>query len=114
MLSLFPELLFLAPFSAFLIRVAVAVVLAMIAQRRIRSGESYSVSLGAVEAVLALMLLIGLYTQAAALTALVLAIVSLFYPAIRTAPRSTLALMAVMLLTLLLTGPGPFAFDLPL
>lgn len=114
MLSLFPELLFLAPFSAFLIRISVAVVLAMIAQQRIKRGDSYSVALGAVEAVLAIMLFVGVYTQAAALTVLVLALVSLFSPTIRTAPRSTLSLIAIMCVTLLLSGSGPFAFDLPL
>jgi len=114
MLSLFPELLFLAPFSAFLIRIAVAVTLALIARQHFALRDTHSVALGALEAVLALMILIGLYTQAAALTALILALVSIFSPAIRTAPRGTLALVAIMCLTLLLTGPGPLAFDLPL
>jgi hypothetical protein len=114
MLSLFPELLFLSPFAAFLIRVAIAITLAYVSYEHIVRGGSYFLSLGVLEAALALMLLTGFYTQAAALTALFLTIAMLFMPTVRTLPQSTLALIAVMCATLLLTGAGPLAFDLPL
>lgn len=114
MLSLFPELLFLSPFAALFIRIAIAITLGYVSYDHIQRGGSYFLSLGILEAALVLMLFTGFYTQAAALTALVLAIAMLFMPNVRTFPQSTLALIAVMCATLLLTGAGPLAFDLPL
>jgi hypothetical protein len=115
MLSLFPGLLFLSPFAAFLIRVALAATLGASAYRHFcLRANVYLLALTALEIVFGGMLLVGFYTQAIALTALVLFLTSLIVPPVRTLPRSTLALAAVMCLTLLLTGPGPFAVDLPL
>lgn len=115
MLSLFPGLLFLSPFAAFLIRVAVAATLGISAYRHFcRRADIYLLLLTALEIVFGGMLLVGFYTQAIALTALVLFVATICMPPVRTLPRSTLALAAVMCLTLLLTGPGPFAVDLPL
>lgn len=113
MLSYFPELLYLAPFSGLLIRVAVAVVLGMIALQGIRAKDTWTRASGVVTGLAALFLFAGALTQPMALIAL-LSIIESLVRIDRTLPKSTLWLALVMSLTLLLTGPGPFAFDLPL
>lgn len=114
MLSLFPELLFLAPLAAFLIRVTVGILLAYAAFRHLSDSLLMMRIVGGVQAILATLLILGTYTQAAALIALIFALISLTTSKHRVYPRSTLALAAIMAFTLLITGAGPFAFDLPL
>ncbi len=114
MLSLFPELLFLSPFAAFLIRISVALLLAYAATKHITDQPLAIKGIAVIQFVTAVLILTGTYTQAAALIALLFAIISLVTPRYRIYPRSTLALGTVMAFTLLITGPGPFAFDLPL
>lgn len=114
MLALVPDLLFLSPFAAFLIRITVSALL-LIAAYRHRTDATLSIRLLAgTQAIVGVLLLLGVYTQACALFALVLALTSLITPNRRIFPKSTLALGAVMATTLLITGAGPFAFDLPL
>ncbi len=118
MLSLFPELLFLAPLSAVLIRMAAAFTFGYIATKRL-SAPSLIRGLGIVEGLTAALLFVGLYTQAAAILGLILALVHLSVPRFRVLPTSTILLIAVMCASLLVTGPGPFtlsigAFVLPL
>lgn len=114
MLTLFPSLLFLGPFSAFLIRLAVAGTFGYLAFRHVISPGFALKVLSIVEGVAAVLLFTGGYTQAAALLCIALVILHLFSGTIRRLPRSTLILIGIMSLSLLLTGPGPFAFDLPL
>jgi len=114
MLSLFPELLFLSPFAAFLIRVSIACLLAYAASKHITDSSNTVRAIAVVQGILAILLLVGAYTQVAALIAFLFALISLFTPRWRVYPKSTLALAAAMSFTLLLTGAGPFAFDLPL
>ncbi|OHB18814.1 MAG: hypothetical protein A2854_03045 [Parcubacteria group bacterium RIFCSPHIGHO2_01_FULL_56_18] len=114
MLSLFPELLFLAPLAAFVIRIASGLVIARIAYRHVFMPATAMRILGIIEGIVAILLIAGAYTQAAALVAAIVIVLALILPAYRTLPRSTLALLLVMALSLLVTGAGPFAFDLPL
>ncbi|TSC87022.1 MAG: hypothetical protein G01um10148_127 [Parcubacteria group bacterium Gr01-1014_8] len=114
MLSLFPELLFLAPFSALVIRVAVAVIFAFSAWTRMQSEQTLLKVFGAIDAILAVMFLSGGYTQLAALIGAVCAIAWLSRTSIRPLPVSTVWLALIMCISLLVTGAGPFAFDLPL
>ena len=67
MLSLFPELLYLAPFAAFLLRIALTAVFGYSAWTRIRSDRVLLKVFGAVDGVVAIMLLLGIYTQLAAI-----------------------------------------------
>lgn len=114
MLSLFPDLLFLSPLAAFLIRISVGILLIYAAYAH-RTDSSVAIRiLAGVQAIAGVLLLVGAYTQAVALFALVLGVISLSTANRRIYPLSTLALGAVMAATLLFTGPGPFAFDLPL
>ncbi len=119
MLSLFPQILFLAPFSALLIRIAAAVVFGYDAWNRFsRKPAPWVMVVVVLEIVVAIMLLVGFYTQAAALVgAITLGL--LFYvnfadEKINVIREITWWLMLILLFSLMVTGPGPFAFDLPL
>jgi uncharacterized membrane protein YphA (DoxX/SURF4 family) len=112
MLSLFPQLLFLSFFAPTLIRIAVGVSLMYLAWYRIADSSLMHRALALLEIVLAAALLIGLWTQVAALIATLLLLVLLSRS--QRLPHSTLILLAIMAVTLVVTGPGAFAFDLPL
>ncbi len=114
MLSLFPELLFLAPFSALLIRVALAIVFGYAASRHVMESDMSMRTLGVVEGVCSVLLFLGFYTQGAALLGLLLCGLHAYMPRFRLFPRSTEALVAILCVSLLVTGAGPLAFDLPL
>ncbi|MCR4325201.1 MAG: hypothetical protein NUV59_00100 [Patescibacteria group bacterium] len=114
MLSALPQLLFLSPLAAALIRLAIAVVFGYMAWRHVRAPETLFRISGAVEAVVGLALLLGAWTQPMALLGVVLVAGSLLFPRARALPRSALALALVMCATLVMTGAGAFAVDLPL
>lgn len=124
MLNFFPELLFLAPFSAFFIRIAAAVVFGYLSLHHLKEPGALTRTLGTLEGVCAALLFLGLYTQIGTLLGFALIGVSILGRD-RTLPRSTLFLMLIMCLSLLVTGAGPFtvtfggvvlplSFDLPL
>lgn len=114
MLSLFPELLFLSPFAAFLIRIALAVLFGYSAWNRIRSGAPLFKTFGVIDGILAIALFLGFSTQLAAVVGLVCTAAWLVKPDWNPYPKSTAALALVMCVSLLVLGAGPFAFDLPL
>jgi hypothetical protein len=108
------ELLFLGPLAAFLIRVALACVFAWSAKQRVSNGTGFLIAFGIIDGLIAIALFLGLYTQIAALAGFVCTIAWLLKPSWNPYPRSTTMLAAVMCASLLVLGPGPFAFDLPL
>jgi len=132
MLSVFPELLFLSPLAPTLIRFGAGVVLLLLAwdhfeRRNELAGERYLVVGGGmwipvitaiVECGIALALLFGAYTQVAAILAAAAALKQFVwhyqYPRFFTLSRTSSALLFVMALSLIFTGAGAFAFDLPL
>lgn len=114
MLSLFPQILFLAPFSAFLIRIALAIVFMYSAWNLLRQSDTLSRGTSIVEIVVAASLIAGIWTQAAALAGLVIIGIHFFTPRLRTVALGTALLSLVLCLSLLVTGAGAFAFDLPL
>jgi hypothetical protein len=114
MLSLFPELLFLAPFSALVLRIALAATLAYSAWRHEMSRETLVRLLGAVELGIAASLALGWGAQAGAVLAAATVAASLAIPRVRALPPSTLWLLLALSLSILVTGAGAFAFDLPL
>jgi len=73
---------------------------------------------GTVEIVVALLLIVGLFTQIAALLGIVIALKMLWfgetYPRFIHHEKATYLLLLVILLSLLVTGAGAFAIDLPL
>lgn len=114
MLSLFPELLFLAPFSALLLRLALAAICALSAWAHLGRSQNSARAWGVLEMALAAALIAGAWTQAVALIAIVWLLASLYVRDIRMFPKSTVVLALIIALSLLVTGPGAFAFDLPL
>ncbi|MEY4747271.1 MAG: hypothetical protein RLZZ416_320 [Candidatus Parcubacteria bacterium] len=131
-LSLLPELLFLAPLSSTLLRIAAAVIFLLAAwthyQKRREHGRIDFIAVGSgiwipvvtaiVEAIIGAGLFAGLYTQAAAIAGALIAAkyfiwkqrYSAFFPLSRTAS----ALLFVICVSLVFTGAGAFSFDLPL
>ncbi|MFA7309892.1 MAG: hypothetical protein WC050_03205 [Candidatus Paceibacterota bacterium] len=114
MLSLFPQILFLAPFSALLIRIALAVLFAAAAWRHASHDAALTRSWGVVEAIIAAALFVGAWTQAFALLGGVLILVGMYFPRVHIHNRTVASLALVLCLSLLVTGAGALAFDLPL
>ena len=114
MLSLFPQLLFLDPLAPFAIRVALAVLLALAAWQHLSRRDHLARACSIFEIAVATALVAGAWTQAAAIVGFLYMGLALIFPRIRTYPISTTALALVMLATLVVTGAGAFAFDLPL
>lgn len=114
MLSLFPEMLFLAPFSALLIRLALAVLLAYAAWQHVTVRDLTIRSLSFVEAILAAALIVGAWTQGIAILAFILLALHALIPRLRLFATSTVLLALVICASLVVTGAGPLAFDLPL
>ncbi len=114
MLSLFPQILFLAPFSALLIRLTLAIMFALAAYRHATREDSGVRFWAGIEAALAAALIAGAWTQAVALVALIASIVGLIVPSMRAFPKSTMLLVLVLCISLVVTGAGALAFDLPL
>lgn len=128
MLNVFPGLLlpFLAPT---LLRVAAAVVLLYLAYQqythrkkiaalRPTIGETFTWAAVAFSTATGAMLLFGFYTQVAALLAALGQMYGLWmnkrYPSVVILPNSTVILFIIVLLSLVLSGAGAFARDLPL
>ena len=114
MLSVFPSLLFLAPFSAFFIRVALALVFVHAGKNHIARAENSLRLLAIAEFLLAAALAAGAWTQIAVLAGAGVILFWLARPDFRPTARGTALLALVMCLSLLVTGSGAIAFDLPL
>jgi uncharacterized membrane protein YphA (DoxX/SURF4 family) len=121
-LSLLPSLLPYGQVSPLIIRVVLGITLAYFGYEKIkgrgRSSGSNSVVYGAVEIFIALFLVIGLFTQLAALLNGVILVIKL---GAKARERKLLSdginyyiLLLAMAISLLFTGAGLFAFDLPL
>jgi hypothetical protein len=114
MLSVFPDVLFLAPFAAFFLRVAAALFFGYAAWSHLKSSSFQLRVLGIGEALVAVALFFGAWAQAGALLGAIIAAIWLFQPSTRATGVGTAALLLVISFALILTGPGPLAFDLPL
>ena len=114
MLSLFPQILFLTPFSPFVIRLALACVLAAMAWKHFSAPENSIRAFGVLEIALSAALALGTWTQGVALLGVARIFLDIFIPRLRVMPLSTTILSLVMLFSLVVTGAGVFAFDLPL
>lgn len=114
MLSLFPQILFLAPFSALLIRLTLAFLFGYTAWKHLAAPEWLPRVLGIIEVAVAAALVIGVGAQLAALIALIVALVWVFFPQTKRIARSAALIALVLCLSLIVTGAGAIAFDLPL
>lgn len=114
MLSLFPEILFLSPLAPFLIRVALGILFAFAAWAHLKRPDFTSRTFSIVEFVIAAALTAGAWTQPASLLGSIVVAVWFFQPTSRVYTMSTILLALTMALSLIVTGAGAFAFDLPL
>lgn len=132
MLSLFPQILFLAPLGTMLLRVSVALAFLYIAyvqfKRRkeigqikfpiVGSGTFWADISAVVIAALGIALLIGYATQLVALLGLITSIkhgvFARRYPRAVPLCRLEYFFMAIICISLIFSGAGAFAFDLPL
>lgn len=134
MLNPFPDLLTFSFFAPFLLRLALGVVFFDFGRHTLGKGRAqhgalfealglgkhtrHITTLGTLQIVIALMLIVGLYTQIAALVALIFSLTAYYLKGKHGAHiehrRHLFFLTAVIALSLLLSGAGAFAFDLPL
>ncbi len=125
--ALFPDLFMAAPLAIALLRVVLALyflglvardVYAWLHVKPLHTHEHSYVTLHRTAlCVTGVLLLLGLFTQGAALAGAALMVVSLErgFRDVREAPlRYLVALLAVVSLTLVFLGPGAFAVDMPL
>jgi uncharacterized membrane protein YphA (DoxX/SURF4 family) len=121
-LSLFPSLLTYQEAAPLIIRVVLGATLAHFGyvkiMRRGTSPGSNSVMYGIVEVSIALLLIIGLFTQLAALLNIVILVIKLGFKvkerAFLTSGVNYYILLLAMSLSLLVLGPGFWAIDLRL
>jgi hypothetical protein len=133
MLSLFPQILFLAPAGTTLLRIAAAICFAYMAWYYLRERNNlaglnvpivghfrpWMVTVGGVLiALISILLFVGVWTQAVAIVAAVGALKHIVfyrgYHAVFPFSLSTFWLLLCIALMLVVTGAGAFAFDLPL
>jgi uncharacterized membrane protein YphA (DoxX/SURF4 family) len=133
MLSLFPQILWLAPFSLSILRLGAGIAFIyagyfMIIHRNDLAKIQLPIvahpalwmlwASGLITIVDGLCILIGYGTQLAAIVGLIIAIkhmsLSKQYDSLRPLARSTYALLVLMCVALLISGAGPFGLDLPL
>lgn len=132
MLTIFPELLVYGFFAPTIIRLAVAAALAYVAYKQyarrseigrlrfpiVGQGEWIPIAMALFHAVLALLFFFGYYLQLACLIAIIGFIKGLWlnqrYPHVRILSTVTVLLLLAMCLSLLLSGAGALAQDLPL
>lgn len=115
MLSLLPQLLFLAPLGYLILRATLAALFLLGARDQWSPKASIPLYLLiSAEVVTAGALVFGFLTQLAAIASLGVCILWIIFPKVRPYPMSTILLAGAMALTLLMSGAGAFAFDLPL
>lgn len=120
-LSIFPQLFYLELISPLLLRLGVGLFMLYLASNRYKKIYKWSAIIYALSGVL---LILGLYTQLAAIIGII-AIMFDFYAekkdilimqtgTISKEKQILYLLVGIILLSLLFTGPGFLAFDLPL
>ena len=129
----FPDLLTYALLAPLILRVTAAAFFAYLATHHFRNKKTAAPELSIlnqhtavfalgvyalIEALVAIGLFLGFYTQIAALVGLVVCLKVLFLRRglhhLAPLTRSTYILLGIICLSLLFTGAGAFAFDLPL
>ncbi len=118
MLSLFPSLLTFSLIAPFLLRIVLALVVLHFAYVHIMKRQHIAVIFGSIQAISGFLLALGLFTQAAALILVIifglLMVKQIANKAFLSDGVNYYLLLFVIALSLVLTGPGAFAFDYPL
>lgn len=114
-LTLFPDLLTFGLIAPFLLRIAAGLFVGYVGLERYKKPYKW---LWVIHAICAILLVVGLYTQIAAI--LSIAVLKFNYIVDKKVSKPTkehlmlYVIVEIILLSLLFTGPGFFAFDLPL
>jgi uncharacterized membrane protein YphA (DoxX/SURF4 family) len=133
MLSLIPQILFLAPFTSTILRIGSGIAFMYAGYYMLTHRNEFTKirlpiinhpalwmlwASGIITIIDGVALFLGYGTQLAAIVGLIIAIkhmsLSKQYESLRPLPRSTYALLSLMCLALLISGAGPFGLDLPL
>ncbi|TSC84514.1 MAG: putative oxidoreductase [Parcubacteria group bacterium Gr01-1014_17] len=134
MLSVFPDLLAFGLFAPFLLRATLGLVFISFGKFKLgrgrtektaffeslgwKPGSYVAATLGIIEIAVGVLLLIGLYTQIAALVAAIISLGALILKRKTTngieSSSGFLTLLCIISLSLLVSGAGFFAFDFPL
>ena len=122
MLSVFPTLLSYEQLAPFILRLVLGITLAYFGYQKIRgtggSSGSNSKIYGGVEVIIAAFLVIGLWTQLAALLNVIILIIKIGFKirdkAFLTDGINYYILLLAIAVSLLFLGAGSYAFDLPL
>ena len=117
--SIFPQLLTYWMVGPLLLRLVLAGVFFYFGYHKSMSPQSkWSKSLGVIEIILAILLLAGLFTQVASLLVAVILVVQLVDKVrsknFLTSGVNYFLILLVIAISLVFTGPGFLAFDLPL
>ncbi len=119
-LTIFPQLLFLGPgISPLLLRIVVSIFIFYLAKQR--KGKEFSWTF-LVYSLVGGLLFLGIYAQVAAILGIILIKFDFYVDYWRNRKTNTIStekyllyfLAGVILMSLLFTGPGAFAFDRPL
>jgi uncharacterized membrane protein YphA (DoxX/SURF4 family) len=119
MLSLFPSLLVFGLVAPFLLRVTLGAVLIFWSYGKLKARKSAAANVvSLIEGISGILLVIGLYTQLAALAAAIIFFVHLVKKlqtkSLFTDGVNYYFILFIIAISLLLLGPGILAFDLPL
>jgi|SRR3990167_3687342 len=119
MFSLFPNLLAFEGFAPLFLRLTLGAVFILWGYRKLKSRENRNaIMTGSAEALIGVLLIIGLLTQLAALIAIIILAIRLIEKikgkAFLTDGINYYLILFIISLTLLITGPGFISFDLPL
>lgn len=122
MLSMIPSLLTYQQAGPLVIRLVLGITLLEFGWRKVRgkgdSSGSNSAVYGGIEMFISIFLIIGLFTQIAALLNIIILIIKLGFKARQGLLLSDginyYILLLAMAVSLMFTGPGFYAFDLPL
>lgn len=112
----FPDLLIFSFFAAFLLRLALGVYVLSLGIGTKKEAAQGKPIFRTIFTLAGISLIIGLYLQISALVVAILFSAALFWKKTSIAPEASqkeLCLLIVIALSLLLTGAGPLAFDLP-
>ena len=112
MLSLFPYALSFGLFAPTLLRFTLTGILAYAAWKSLEAKDTKTRFIGIAETLAAALLLIGLWTQAAAILSAVIS-AYWFYTPTKTYATSTILFTFVASICLIVMGAGRLAFDLP-
>lgn len=121
--ALFPALLSYHFFAPLILRVILAITFIHFGKHKVRQSKEYVAlkfgkTIGWLEVILGALLLVGIYTQLVAILISIILIIQLLHKikskAFLTDGINYYLILLVIAISLILTGPGRFAFDLPL